>query len=174
MSYREALKKWNEGKGTWCMPKRGTKEHDEVKKIQIDMAINKKIERIPSNTDTDKRHKAIVQEFETTDAQLIRKSNPFGTDERIINHLAFDMGELQDDYGEGRINKFNLKEADKRFNSLERQFNYYTNQLKSSKFYGGGEQYLRRIRGYTSYLSAREDVMDYRKQLLKYINIFKR
>lgn len=29
----EALKKYNEKKGNWCVPKKGTKEYDEVRKI---------------------------------------------------------------------------------------------------------------------------------------------
>jgi len=32
-----ALKKWNEGKDKFCIPKKGTKEYDEVKKIMSEM-----------------------------------------------------------------------------------------------------------------------------------------
>ena len=30
-----ALKKFNEGKGTWCLPKKGTKEYDEVRALMV-------------------------------------------------------------------------------------------------------------------------------------------
>lgn len=30
MSWVSALKEWNTGKGTWCIPKKGTTEHGEV------------------------------------------------------------------------------------------------------------------------------------------------
>jgi hypothetical protein len=30
-----ALKKFNEGKGAWCLPKKGTKEYDEVRALMV-------------------------------------------------------------------------------------------------------------------------------------------
>lgn len=33
MSWVSGLKEWNAGKGTWCIPKKGTKEHAEVMEI---------------------------------------------------------------------------------------------------------------------------------------------
>jgi hypothetical protein len=33
MKWTDALKIWNEGKGTWCVPKKGTEAHAEVMKI---------------------------------------------------------------------------------------------------------------------------------------------
>jgi len=30
-----ALKKFNKGKGTWCLPKKGTKEYDEVRALMV-------------------------------------------------------------------------------------------------------------------------------------------
>lgn len=33
MKWTDALKIWNEGKGTWCVPKKGTDAHAEVMKI---------------------------------------------------------------------------------------------------------------------------------------------
>lgn len=30
MKWIDALKKWNEGKGAWCIPKKGTPQHAEV------------------------------------------------------------------------------------------------------------------------------------------------
>ena len=32
-----ALKKWNSGKSKWCVPKKGTPEHAEVRKIMDEM-----------------------------------------------------------------------------------------------------------------------------------------
>jgi len=49
MTWKEALKKWNElrsnkGTGAYCMPRKGTKEYNQVKKIQDTM--QKKKEKI--------------------------------------------------------------------------------------------------------------------------------
>ncbi len=33
MKWIEALKKFNDGKGEWCVPKKGTREHKEVLSI---------------------------------------------------------------------------------------------------------------------------------------------
>jgi hypothetical protein len=33
MKWMEALKKFNAGKGEWCVPKKGTREHVEVRSI---------------------------------------------------------------------------------------------------------------------------------------------
>ena len=33
MKWTDALKIWNEGKGTWCVPKKGTDAHAEVMNI---------------------------------------------------------------------------------------------------------------------------------------------
>lgn len=33
MKWTDALKIWNEGKGTWCIPRKGTEAHSEVMKI---------------------------------------------------------------------------------------------------------------------------------------------
>ena len=33
MKWMEALKKFNAGKGEWCVPKKGTREHKEVMSI---------------------------------------------------------------------------------------------------------------------------------------------
>jgi hypothetical protein len=33
-TYAEALKKWNEGKSKWCMPKKGSDEHAQVLAIK--------------------------------------------------------------------------------------------------------------------------------------------
>jgi hypothetical protein len=33
MKWTDALKIWNQGKGTWCIPKKGTEDHAEVMKI---------------------------------------------------------------------------------------------------------------------------------------------
>jgi hypothetical protein len=33
-TYAEALKKWNEGKSKWCMPKKGSAEHAQVLAIK--------------------------------------------------------------------------------------------------------------------------------------------
>jgi len=33
MKWTDALKIWNEGKGTWCVPKKGTEAHAEVMRI---------------------------------------------------------------------------------------------------------------------------------------------
>jgi hypothetical protein len=37
-----ALKKFNEGKGTWCLPKKGTKEYDEVRALMEPTVPKKK------------------------------------------------------------------------------------------------------------------------------------
>jgi hypothetical protein len=34
MTWIEALRKWNSSKKTWCIPKKGTREYEEVLAIQ--------------------------------------------------------------------------------------------------------------------------------------------
>lgn len=45
----EALKQWNSGKGTFCCPKKGSKEYDRVKKIQnkLDKENGKVVKKTP-------------------------------------------------------------------------------------------------------------------------------
>lgn len=43
----EALKKWNEGKGMWCLPKKGTKDYDEVRALMPPKPEKAKKEKAP-------------------------------------------------------------------------------------------------------------------------------
>ena len=40
-TYAEALKKWNEGKSKWCMPKKGSEEHAQVLAIKEGKSVPK-------------------------------------------------------------------------------------------------------------------------------------
>ena len=50
-----ALKKFNEGKGTWCLPKKGTKEYDEVRALMV--AKPSKAESAPAKKEEPKLSK---------------------------------------------------------------------------------------------------------------------
>jgi hypothetical protein len=47
-SWIESLKKWNEGKGTWCIPRRGSPGHAEVLKIMHPEEAPKKAAKAPT------------------------------------------------------------------------------------------------------------------------------
>jgi hypothetical protein len=44
ISYREALKKWNEGKEKWCLPRKGTEAYEEIQKIRNGESVKKEEE----------------------------------------------------------------------------------------------------------------------------------
>lgn len=46
-SWIEALKKWNEGKGMWCLPKKGTKDYEEVRALMPPKAAKAKAPKLP-------------------------------------------------------------------------------------------------------------------------------
>jgi hypothetical protein len=43
----DALKKWNEGKGMWCLPKKGTKDYDEVMALMPPKPVKEKKAKAP-------------------------------------------------------------------------------------------------------------------------------
>ncbi len=44
MKWIEALKEWNTGKGTWCIPRKGTPEYDEVRRLMTAEPVSPPVE----------------------------------------------------------------------------------------------------------------------------------
>ncbi len=65
MKWMEVLKKFNAGNGEWCVPKKGTREHDEVISIMqgntVYTSTRQEQKRIQERTKTDREPVRIKQ-----------------------------------------------------------------------------------------------------------------
>ena len=79
MTWMQALREHNRGKGQWCMPRRGSAEHAHVRAMMRGSAFTAPGPRVVPGSHASKRlHKAIAR-IENSEAlkRLARKVRPF-------------------------------------------------------------------------------------------------
>jgi hypothetical protein len=72
MKWLEALKKWNEKRGTWCIPKKGTLEHAEVTKLMGRPSAVGKVKQMKEELEA-KVKQQIKDEDKAKKAKVVKK-----------------------------------------------------------------------------------------------------